>query len=65
MESLMDLPDTTLHLHTPMPPEVDPDIPPKTPPPNIDPDPVPDDPPGNPDPPPEGDPPEAPPPVRA
>ena len=51
-----------LCMHTPMPPEVDPEAPP---PPSIDPDPVPDDDPvGNPTRAPEGDPPVKPPPVR-
>jgi hypothetical protein len=51
-----------LHLHTPMPPEVDPESPP---PPAIDPDLVPDDDPvGNPTHAPDGDPPVKPPPVR-
>lgn len=54
-----------LHLHVPMPPEVDPDIAPATTPPNIDPDPIPDDPIDVPHPSPEGDPPATPPPVHA
>jgi hypothetical protein len=51
-----------LRMHTPMPPEIDPDAPP---PPATDPDPVPDDPVSNPSREPQGDPPVKPPPVRA
>jgi hypothetical protein len=51
-------------LHTPTPPEGDPQVPPRTPP-AIDPDPLPDDPLDNPGDAPEGDPPTKPPPLHA